>query len=327
MIGKFFNNISYKFRKENDLSDITWAMCQSCDSFRNAFLRFFFKDFDTSNDVTIEREKSEDDSRPDFVIYSNGNTYIIENKIYDTNHHFGQYDNAFNVEPQRFGYITNYRISDKEIISKGYSIRTWEQLYDTFMSSLPEDEEEKIIWSGYLSYLKNVCNIIKIDTPMRFEGMYSLYSLIKILEKLSTRIEEDFEIKIYHSNSICGTTASRLGITGVNFEVKYKNIKLEKQIWGWIGVYYDRPKPIIDIEFRNHSAWGAGYCDMLLPYKSDWKDQSTFIKPYFEDKEYLCFELNKELNTRFNQSDDVKEQEAILKSFMNEVLRYPFALK
>ena len=327
MISQFFNSLSIKFRKENDLSDITWAMCQACDSFRNAFLCFFFKDFDTSADVIIEREKSEDDCRPDFVIDCNGETYIIENKIYDTNHHFGQYDKAFNVTPQRIGYIANYPITDKEIVSKGYPIRTWEQLYESFLNNLPEDEEDKIIWKGYLCYLKNVCNIIKIEIPMKLNGIHSLYSLIKVFEKLSNRIEEDFELFIYHSNSICGTTASRLGITGVNFEVKYKHITQEKQIWGWIGIYYDRQEPLIDIEFRNHDAWGAGYCEMVLPYKSEWKNQTTFSRPYIKEKEYICFELNKELHEKFNKSDDIKEQESILKAFMDEVLRYPFTLK
>lgn len=326
MISNLFYNLSIKYSRENDLSDFTWAMCQAFDSFRNAFLRFFFPDIDIEKEITIEREKSEDDSRPDFYINCNGDIYVIENKIYDRNQHFGQYDKTFNIPPHRFGYITNYSITDEEIISKGYPVRTWEQLYDAFMDNLPENEEDRNIWKGYLCYIKEVCNIIKINVPMRLEGIYSLYSLIQIFEKLSDRKEQDFELSIYHSNSICGTTACRLGITGVNFELKYKS-NPKQLIYGWIGIYYDRPEPLIDIEFRNHTAWGAGYCDMILPYKSDWSNQSSFIKPYFEEKEYLCFELTKELHKSFNETESVEEQETILKSFMDEVLRYPIALK
>lgn len=325
MIGDFFNSISIKFRKENDLSDITWAMCQSCDSFRNAFLRFFFTDFDISVDVTIEREKSEDDSRPDFVITSNGETYIIENKIYDTNHHFGQYDNAFNVTPKKIGYITNYRINDKEIISKGYPIRTWEQLYDTFISSLPENDEDNKLWKGYLCYVKNVCNIIKIETPMRLDGIYSLYSLMEILKKLSTRNEQDFELIKYNELKASGN-GSYNGVTGVNFEIKYKSIEQNSGIWGWIGIYYERVKPLIIMGFYNNSNWGKGFCDMILPYASKWSNQKYFSKPYIEDSQ-IWFELTPEYHEVFNSLEDAKQQEEILKNFMDEVLHYPIILK
>ena len=53
----FFRFLSDKFRKENDLSDITWAMCQSCESFRQYFLKFFFPEIQLDEDISIEREK------------------------------------------------------------------------------------------------------------------------------------------------------------------------------------------------------------------------------------------------------------------------------
>ena len=64
----FFQFLSSKYHKENDLSDITWAMCQSCESFRFAFLGFFFPEMQIKPSLSIEREKAEDDSRPDFYI-------------------------------------------------------------------------------------------------------------------------------------------------------------------------------------------------------------------------------------------------------------------
>lgn len=325
MISSLFNNLSMKYRKENDLSNITWVMCQSCDSFKNAFLKFFFKDINLSNDVSIEREKSEDDSRPDFVIDCNGETYVIENKINDRNHHFGQYDKAFNITPHRFGYITNYVIENKDILSKGYPIRTWEQLYDTFMLNLPEDKDDNALWKGYLYYVKNVCNIIKIESPMNLDGIYSLFSLIEILKKLSTRVEQDFELIKYNELKASGNGTYN-GITGVNFEVKYKNAIQEQRIWGWIGIYFEREHPIIVMAFYNHPGWGKCYCDMILPFASKWCDHDFFKKPY-EEESQIWFELLPERRDEFNSMDDVEKQKDILKNFMDEVLRYPFMLK
>ena len=328
MLNDFFYNLSIRFRKENDLSDITWAMCQSCESFRNAFLRFFFENIDLTKEIIIEREKSGEGSRPDFVIDRDGLTYLIENKIYNHSHHFGQYDEAFNVPPSRFGYITNYKVLDEEALSRDYQLRTWEEFYDTLNNNLPEDEEQKQFLQGYLNYIENVCNMVRIDQPMKLDGLYSLFCLVQTFEKLSERDEQDFKLSIYSSNSVCGSTASRLGFTGVNFEVKYKSkqLNVKSQIWGWIGVYYNGPEPVIAIEFYNKPGWGEEFCKIILPYSAKWSDQETFIKPYFEEKHYLTFELSEDLHKKFNLSESVSEQEQILKSYMDEVLRYPIVL-
>ena len=99
--------------KENDLSDITWALCNASHKFKEVFLKFFFPEIQISPDVVIEREISKDDSRPDFVIHNGSELYIIENKINDQAHHFGQYEKAFKVTPERFGYIANSLLSTK----------------------------------------------------------------------------------------------------------------------------------------------------------------------------------------------------------------------
>ena len=322
-IQDFFRFISYKFRTENDLSDITWAMCQSCESFRDSFLKFFFPHIKVDKSISIEREKSESDSRPDFYVDNGGELYLIENKIYDTNHHFGQYDNTFNVDPDRFGYITNYRIDSDEIIIKGYRLHTWEELYDTLSKKIPDDEEELQLWHGYLEYLKNVCEIIKIEKPMKLDGIYSLFSLMQLFGKLTKREEEQFKILTYNTNKLCGNGNS-IGATGVNFELIYRNReKLDQRIWGWIGIYFNRINPILLIGFYNNPNWGAGYINNLLPYKKQWAKQNSFEKPY-EKGSCLWFEMSNELRERFEDNNDVKEQEQILKQFMDDVILYPF---
>lgn len=318
----FFRFLSDKFRKENDLSDITWAMCQSCESFRQYFLKFFFPEIQLDEDISIEREKSEEDSRPDFFIDNGGVIYLIENKINDTSHHFGQYDQTFGIPPQRFGYITNYRIDDEAINKEGYRLHTWEELFDNFSNNLPKKEEDQQLWKGYLEFVKNVCGIIKIDKPMKLNGIYSLFSLMEIFEKkLATREEKQFAVKFYERNKICGGGYSN-SATGVNFQIIYKNIKDEsgQGIWGWIGIYYNTPNPYIMMGFYNNPGWGKGYIDMLQ--NKVLSKQTSFEKPYPESS-CLWFEMSKDLRQKFEESEDVKEQESILKQFMDDVILYP----
>ena len=318
----FFRSISYKFRKENDLSDITWAMCLSCDSFRDSFLKFFFPEIQINKEVSIEREKSENDSRPDFYINNGGVKYLIENKIYDTNHHFGQYDSTFNIPPERFGYITNYKIGDEALRKRGYCLHTWEELFDIFSKNIPEDLNEQQLWLGYLEYVKNVCGIIKIEGPMKLNGIYSLYLLMEILEKkLINRTEEDFEVKFYNRNKLCGNGNST-GATGINFQLIYKLKEVENvNIWGWIGIEFNTPEPIILMGFYDKSDWGKGYIDLIR--NEVFSKQICFEKPFWEDS-CLWFELSSELRKEFEVCEDVTKQEDILKKFMDEVILYPF---
>ena len=121
LIKSLFSNLYYRFSKENDLSDITWVMCQTSESFQELFLNFFFPDICFNNIQSFTREFSREDSRVDFYIENNGNTYIIECKINDKNHHFEQYTNAYNIKNECLGYITNYQYS-----KSGFNIKTWE---------------------------------------------------------------------------------------------------------------------------------------------------------------------------------------------------------
>ena len=68
MLAEFISNLSYRFRSENNLSDVTWTLCQTSDKFQCVFLRFFFPWMDEDcGEIYILREQSNDDSSPDVV--------------------------------------------------------------------------------------------------------------------------------------------------------------------------------------------------------------------------------------------------------------------
>ena len=120
MINKFIQSLSIHYRHENDLSNITHITALTDDDFRTKFLKFFFPSIDISKVKEIEREKpgkTDSGSRVDFYIsMEDAELYIIEVKINDRNHHFGQYDDAYGITKDHFGYITNYNcIEEKDL--------------------------------------------------------------------------------------------------------------------------------------------------------------------------------------------------------------------
>jgi len=315
MIESFLDILASRKRSENDLSDITWALCLSSHSFQTLFLNFFFPDSEFLNITRFEREKSEGDSRPDFLIENDGIIYLIECKIYDTNHHFEQYTSTFNIPNERLGYITNYKMTQN-----GFVVKTWEDLYDYVTNNLPESENEKALWTGYLKYLKSVCGIIKITKKMDLKGMYSLYSFTELLKKLVNRAETEFELRYYSNKNIQGGN----GISGCYFEIKYSK-DLINTTWAWIGIYYERENPLICLGFEDKQGWGKPVYE-LLDSRLDKIERDEFCtKPYREDGA-IWFELTDEKHKEFDKIS-LEEQIQLIKEFMDRVIMKPLIMK
>lgn len=319
MVKSFFEYLSYRMSNENDLSDITYAMCYSSPLFRDTFLKFFFPKIQISNDIDIQREVSKDDSRPDLIIYNEGETYIIENKINDRNQHFGQYENTFNVTPERFGYIANYVIAQPNS-EKQYPIKTWEQFYYYLKRNVPEDPEEKSLVEGYLAYLKSVCGIIEFTKPMNIEGIYSLYQLIEIFNKLCVRDEENFSIDIYNKGRNWDNGYCDHSVAGTNFELTLK--ASQKTVWGWIGIFFSEEIPTICIGFNEKENWGKYVCD-LIKKSTELKDGTYSSAPYPEDGAYwFDYVDGKDTYQEWFDKLSLEEQTHQLRLFMDEVFNF-----
>jgi hypothetical protein len=314
MIENFLGILSGRRRSENDLSDITWALCLSSHSFQSLFVNFFFPDTEFLNITRFEREKSEGDSRPDFLIENNGIIYLIECKIYDRNHHFEQYTSTFNIPNGRLGYITNYKMTQN-----GFTIKTWEELYDHVKKYLPESESEKALWTGYLRYLESVCGIIKITKKMNLKGMYSLYSFTELLKKLVNRTGTNFELLYYSNKNIAGGN----GISGCYFEIKYSN-EIIKTTWAWIGIYYEREYPLICLGFEDKQGWGKPVYEIIDKQLDKIKEDEYCTIPYHEDGS-IWFELTEDKHREFD-TVDLEGQKQIIINFMDRVIEKPLRL-
>ncbi len=320
MLNNFLYNLSYRKQNENDLSDITWVVCQTSEKFKELFLRFFFdfqeEDF-LKNIVVFKREKSKDSSRPDFYIEYLKNEekliYLIEVKIGDKNHHF-DYVDTFNIPKNRLGYITNYQHKES-----GFVVKTWEEFYDFIKNQLSQDEEEKKLWLGYLEYLKSVCSIIKITKKMDLKGMYSLYAFEVELKKiLKNEIEtENFNLK-YHSDK------SDLGFKGFYFEIDYKDKQRFNKIWAWVGVYYDTEEPVMCLSFDNRENWAKPIYDVFFEKIDSFNNGEFSTKPYRSgDNKIVWFNFSREND--FNETDLFGQIEFI-KNFIVEVVSKPLEI-
>lgn len=179
---KFFENLAHYYWHENDLSNITVALCNASKCFREKFLHFFFPELKIEDISEVSREIWDSNSmgsRVDIhITMKSDEKYIIEIKKGDRNHHFGQYEVAFDVDKSHFGYITNYYC--KEGIELGYDVKTWSQFYDV----LDKSRDSEPLIRSYLSYLKSVCSIIKYTKPMDLKSLNSIPQFFGTMDEI-----------------------------------------------------------------------------------------------------------------------------------------------
>ena len=319
MLNDFFYYLSNRRYKENDLSDITWTMCNACDRFKRFFLTYFFPDLDPDDVTDIVREKADEtdgDSRVDFYIETqHRGRYLIEVKIGDRQHHFEQYDRAYRISPDRFGYITNYPLH-----AEGYETRQWEDFYRRLKdeSSRIEDKEGKALIDGYLTYVKQVCGIIELKTDMRLKGLYSLYELMQILTGSVNRANEDFTLGLYNDKK-----GNRNGVQGIYFKIEYANGRID-DTWAWVGIYYERENPLICLGFSSESGWGKPVYDLLQT--SDRHREGSFATAPYPENGWYYFELSEAKHEAF-ENMTLEAQKKLLEDFIDEVVRYPLHLQ
>ena len=325
MITKFLESLSYRVNNENALSDITWSLCNASPMFREAFLHFFFPDMQILPDVEIEREISKDDSRPDFIIYNGEEKYLIENKINDHNQHFCQYEKTFKIPSERFGYIANYLIPQPSR-AKQYQIRTWEGFYKLLGTIRSESEQEQSLIVGFREYLKNVCNILDFMKPMNIEGIYSLYQLMEILNKLCNREEDSYMIEVKAPNRCYDNSRGNHEVMGVIFVITFKGIRL--QSLGWVGICFNEEIPLICMGFYNKKNWGKNICTLIGNNLTQAKIGKYTSEPYKEDDAYwFNFDDGKETYGECFNKLSLDEQIEQIKTFMDDVFDYIYKLK
>lgn len=244
MFSKFLHQLASRRYSENDLSDIIYVACETSDVFKSLFIQFFFPEISVPTDVYIEREYSQGNCRVDFMLEYEGEIYLIENKIYDRNHHFGDYDKVYKVTPDHFGYITNYDLFSKKKYyqERGYRIHTWEELYHYLLIYSGKD----LMIDPILTYIKSTCSIITINQPMRISSLTSLAVFLEILKKIFNAETERYYSEYYDRNCMQETSwggnivdQHNNCVVGRYFQVTFNNIKKAGTVHlgvGWVFI-------------------------------------------------------------------------------------------
>lgn len=308
-LNKFFGEIARYYRHENDLSNITVALCNTNDTFKEIFLHFFFPQLEINNVVNISREvcdKNGMGSRVDIHIsMKSDKPYIIEVKINDPNHHFGQYESAYQIPQDHFGYITNYYCP--EGITLGYNMKTWEEFYLYLNNELNLDG----IIGSYKLYLKKVCNIIIYSTPMNVKTLNTIPHFYKIIEEI---IKENNNLGIRINSAKSNT-----------FEYSYKGFDIlngengengEIISDGCIMLYY-ADDDFISVGIASSRALNLNELETKLNDKpSEWFKPPK-IDPYWWNR--LWFILSERKTDEFQKANPANQKQ-ILKDYLTEVI-------
>lgn len=317
-LNKFFKALSERAYKENDLSDVTYSMCESNKVFRQFFLDFFFRNFNIdAQAVTITREYATELGRPDFYIRSGDKLFIVEVKIWDGNHHFEQYKEILDKQDEqygkkednwkrwkRLGYIANYEgIKQIQITIDENKSKPAEELcpvytWKDFVSELEKFScfDDSAI-SAYVEYVKRVCPYDDFNLDGKNLNLSGFNSAQEFEDAVVNAINNDeikkvYSLSPYYKSPRYFISQHRMGHF---FEFDLPVNKEKKRVWGWIGAYYRNKGAVVCVEFEDRDGWGKLVCDKLrekvkdgclrfyLTEKKDWKeDLKNFLSSVLE---------------------------------------------
>jgi hypothetical protein len=312
----FFQYLADRLDSENDLSDITWALCKSDKTFKKTFLDFCFGgEINKIDDYEIEREFTQDNTRLDFFIYKDRDNnkekkYLLEVKKYDQNIH----DNYKTEHADKTrAIIANYNVSDTNGVF--HHNKTWHDLIKEIERKIKDDDElNKPIIYGYIDYLKSVTNYFQGET-MNLSNLKSLNIFLKTIRKI---IDEYFHNKYVK----CKLTADEacMGYT-VEYYEKKEYIKF------WFGITFDSKEDnnsYIVIEFKKEC---SPYINKILLKK---EGCNYFYKPEPNNEDgsinfYMEENLLKEIINGDLEKDQYEDQEKKLNEFFKEVIKDVFS--
>lgn len=307
MDSLFFEQLANYYWHENDLSNITVALCNSSEIFKEIFVHFFFPKLKIEEISDIKREIWDSNgmgSRVDIhIILVNDDIYIIEVKKGDRNHHFGQYETAFGIDKSHFGYITNYYCAEGKAL--GYDVKTWTQFYDV----LEQSENLDSLSKSYLPYLRILCGITKYNSIMDLKSLKSIPQFFQIMDKIVDKESENLHISPLEEKR--GTW--NYSYKGFSINSKVDNEYLTN---GYFLVFYPGPH-VISIGIA-----GCEKIHMREIENSKNEKLSYSNHPYIDTDwwGYLWYNLSDSAMDDLQNAKSIEEQEKVLANFLKEVI-------
>lgn len=304
-INIFFESMAERLTNENDLSDITYALCKTDNDFRKFFLEYCFEEaVDTDN---LIREYADEGSRPDFYfIGRDNNEYLIEVKIYDRNQHFDQYNKQF--PNAKYAYISNYILNDEDLCKADkralplWKLKTWFDYYKKLSESAIKDKDLVV---GYLSYLGEVIHV------KEFEEMD--ISKISCLPIFIGNIEKVANDKGFSTYS---------GAKAIN-ECYYGSFFQKEKFYFWFGLYL--PEEAIFIGLNNDESWITSEVKDALNKNLEKISETEFSeKPFYNSDgnhgDYW-FTLKEDKYKILKDASQKDKQLEVLQGFLTSVMK------
>ena len=305
----FLSGLSERMWKENDLSDVTYALCVGNVEFRQFFLDFFFRKANLcATEVDISREWCDGEgNRPDFCIRGkDGKHFFVEVKLWDGNLHFESYSKGLqslngNMEfAENLAYIAAYKI-DANVMSGCNSIHTWYDFYKELEQLSFLNDSVIKGYGGYIYAVAGLHDESQADSDIREYKSFNPNDFVAVrnfMKSLDSAIANYKGVDAYTRSDRCFRRGCRMGRF---FEVK--NFKDGLSVWGWIGAYYNYGDPEICVWFEDRPGWGKLVCDRF-------RDEYSGNKPvtdtwYYEGEGgnlyFYMLDSDKDISTFFNR--------------------------
>ena len=300
--------LSKYYYHENDLSNIVVALCNSDEEFRKLFIGFFFPKLPVGEVSSIEREVPDPNdagSRVDIYITlkSDPKPYLVEVKIGDQNHHFGQYEEAYEIDKSRLGYITNYHYA--EGLNLGYDVKTWRQFYEACEASEVEAAH------AFMPYLKSVCSIVTYNDPMKFSNLQTIPQFIDTVKDIVEKESFDADVAVEKLYMYRDSAHQAISLS-------YPDINSALSTWIYISLWFQTP-PVITF-----CAGGQSWLAPLVQGDSSlFSDSEYWSEPYTEyywSKNDTWCDLKPSALQKFKGAETYGEQREMMKAFIADAI-------
>lgn len=316
MVKRLFQNLAQRWRNENALSDMTWAMAETSSTFRDILIQFFRFDVSPVYPVSVEREQTIDTGRPDFKITNGERFFMIENKIYDRNYHIESYCDTKETGYEGLGLITNHVLDSQaqQVASRNkVACRTWlefKQRLEQQMNEFPDEERACI--QAYLTYVQGVCDMVDLQ-KIDFTGLQSLYHFHVLLQQVLEGLNHPRVRLEYY----------RPGYANCCFGDYYK-VSMESEetrYYPWVGVYFKEKDPTVYFAFRKD--WDPGVYER---WKGRREDRPMMRIMDMNTEQEIQFILKDAELARFSKAI-LEEQQQLLAQFARAVVEEVFPLQ
>lgn len=305
-LESFFRHLADRCFCENDLSDITWALCKVYPEVKILLAQFLGAPA-SIRVVELEREFDLGDGcRVDFICWLDEVPLFIESKLNDQNYHLRQYkEQAHHLYPKfSLALLSKHSLlpaDSDEARRLGWTVHRWADFIEHLAS---QGFARESLIQAYIKYARQVCEMVDIR-PLRIdpESLYSLISFYELAKELiDSASHDDFAYIRYKS----ARSESGPGWTGVYYSITHKPSGIE--IWPWFGLGLDG---VDDLEahvfFTLDTNWNRTF---LATHLGDLKRAATKFR-IKETDDHLSLHASKGFLERLVERD-VKSQRRML---------------